>query len=259
MLKKVIVALWPAIACLPGANALAQATSADLSDIVVFACEDEPDPIILQRLLGNQFMLVEGGREFGGPIQGGREVSDGVFLMNLPDAVVRIENEMLTYADSENLFSVACKRIDTVYLNALDDVLSQAWVSGFTSKAYPMGSNAGALAHEAERANRRVEELELSLALSNLERADAEEPIRDRLANALVARALAENELADVVAELDEVRAQLNILQGLIDERRSRDIEAQARTERLDSELNAALARAAAEERRRRELEDKLE
>jgi len=139
-----------------------------------------------------------------------------------------------------------------------------------------MGPNAGALAHEAERANRRLEEFELALALSELERADAEqkladlrtsrsetgatnqEPIRDRLADALIARALAENELADVVAELDEVRAQVSILQNLIDESRSRDVEAQARTERLGTELNAALARAAAEERRRRELEEQV-
>ncbi|MEL7027513.1 MAG: OmpA family protein, partial [Pseudomonadota bacterium] len=57
-------------------------------------------------------------------------------------------------------------------------------------------------------------------------------------------------------SQIDELRAQLNVLQGLVDESRSRDAESQVRIDTLGSDLNAALARAAAEERRRRELEE---
>ncbi|WP_370245232.1 peptidoglycan -binding protein, partial [Salipiger sp.] len=52
------------------------------------------------------------------------------------------------------------------------------------------------------------------------------------------------------------LRAQLSQLQGLLDEARESDAEAQVQLQNLGSELNAALARVAAEERRRRQLEE---
>ncbi len=51
------------------------------------------------------------------------------------------------------------------------------------------------------------------------------------------------------------LRSELNQLQGLLDASAAKDIEAQIRIESLGSELNTALARAAAEERRRADAE----
>ncbi len=52
------------------------------------------------------------------------------------------------------------------------------------------------------------------------------------------------------------MRRQLSSLQALLDEAEAKDVEAQIQLESLGSELNTALARVAAEERRRRQLEE---
>ncbi len=52
-----------------------------------------------------------------------------------------------------------------------------------------------------------------------------------------------------------ELRAQLDGLQGLLDQSQARDVEAQVRIEQLGSNLNAALARVATEERARADAE----
>ena len=52
------------------------------------------------------------------------------------------------------------------------------------------------------------------------------------------------------------LRRQLNALQGLLDEARQSDAEAQVQLQSLGADLNAALAKVAAEERRRRQLEE---
>ncbi|MEL6643226.1 MAG: peptidoglycan -binding protein [Pseudomonadota bacterium] len=56
--------------------------------------------------------------------------------------------------------------------------------------------------------------------------------------------------------QIAELRTQLASLQAVIDEGNTRDAEAQVQLEALGSQLNTALARAAAEQRRRAELEE---
>ncbi|MEL6208483.1 MAG: peptidoglycan-binding protein, partial [Pseudomonadota bacterium] len=56
--------------------------------------------------------------------------------------------------------------------------------------------------------------------------------------------------------QLTELRTQLSSLQAVIDEGNARDQESQVQIEALGSQLNTALARAAAEQRRRAELEE---
>ena len=56
--------------------------------------------------------------------------------------------------------------------------------------------------------------------------------------------------------QLAALRGQLGQLQALLDDYKERDASAQVQMQTLGSDLNAALARAAAEERRRRQLEE---
>lgn len=56
--------------------------------------------------------------------------------------------------------------------------------------------------------------------------------------------------------QVGALRRQLSSLQSLLDEATARDVEAKIQLESLGSELNSALARVAAEERRRRQLEE---
>jgi chemotaxis protein MotB len=121
--------------------------------------------------------------------------------------------------------------------------------------------------------------------------AGSEEALRDQLAAALAARAVAEAEATRTMSEAEEraallamaneeladeralsaesqrrvqvlneqvaeLRSQLSSLQALLDEAASRDAAAQVRIESLGSQLNVALARAVTEERRRAELEE---
>ncbi|MYM54986.1 peptidoglycan -binding protein [Thalassovita mangrovi] len=56
--------------------------------------------------------------------------------------------------------------------------------------------------------------------------------------------------------QIAALRTQLGSLQALLDDYKERDVSAKVRIESLGSDLNAALARAAAEERKRRQLEE---
>ncbi|MFZ5963440.1 peptidoglycan -binding protein [Thalassococcus sp. BH17M4-6] len=58
--------------------------------------------------------------------------------------------------------------------------------------------------------------------------------------------------------QLAQVRRQLDALQGLLDESRQNDASAQVRVQTLTADLNAAIARVASEERKRRLLEEEL-
>ena len=115
------------------------------------------------------------------------------------------------------------------------------------------------LALEAER--KRAEE---TLTLLAAARAAAEGT--DQKASALVAAEqalLAEQEKALAAArevellnqQVAALRAQLGSLTQLLDEAKARDAEAQVQLDSLGSELNAALAQVASEQRRRAELE----
>lgn len=83
-------------------------------------------------------------------------------------------------------------------------------------------------------------------------------------------KALAEKTLADTRAESDRnaekvtllnaqiaaLRTQLNELQGILDAAQARDADAKVQVETLGSQLNAALAQVAAEQKRRAQLEE---
>jgi chemotaxis protein MotB len=152
---------------------------------------------------------------------------------------------------------------------------------------------AAALAQaEADQEDMRALEERLAAALAARVRVEASaEETRERLAAALAAQRAAE---ADAAARLEEaerralllaeardaldaseeraseavlqtellnqqvaaLRTQIGDLQAILGEARARDEAAQVQLQALGSELNAALARAAAEERRRRQLEE---
>ena len=66
----------------------------------------------------------------------------------------------------------------------------------------------------------------------------------------------AQREVALLNQQVAALRTQLGSLQALLDDAKARDAASQVQLETLGSDLNAALARAAAEERRRRQLEE---
>ncbi len=119
----------------------------------------------------------------------------------------------------------------------------------------------------------RTEDLELQLAAALAAKAQSELDAANALSEAEErARllALANQTLEDTRSEATEaekqtaalnqqvaaLRQQLGVLQALLDDSKDRDAAAQVQLSSLGSDLNAALARAAAEERRRRELEE---
>ncbi|RPE67149.1 chemotaxis protein MotB [Pacificibacter maritimus] len=68
--------------------------------------------------------------------------------------------------------------------------------------------------------------------------------------------AAASRKLALLNQQVAELRSQLSSLQAILDDRASRDAEANVQIDALTSRLNSALAQVAAEERRRAELEE---
>ena len=78
---------------------------------------------------------------------------------------------------------------------------------------------------------------------------------RNQLAEEEALTAQAQREAALLNEQVSTLRAELDDLQGLLDSAAARDSAAQVRIESLGSDLNQALARAAAEERKRAELE----
>ncbi|WP_424931424.1 peptidoglycan -binding protein [Amaricoccus macauensis] len=110
----------------------------------------------------------------------------------------------------------------------------------------------------AEAAQTRLESLQESRqeALSEAEQREAElAQARELLAEEKEISAEGQRQVALLNQQTASLREQLNALQGLLDEAREKDLEAQVQIEMLGINLNAALARAAAEERARAELE----
>lgn len=152
---------------------------------------------------------------------------------------------------------------------------------------------AAALLARSQDSDRVVElEQRLTAALSTQEElSGSEEELRQRLAAALAAELAADAETREAMSEAERqaallaaaqselsteiarataaqkeaellnqqvaaLREQLGSLQAILDDAKARDAAAQVQLQSLGSDLNAALARAAAEERRRRELEE---
>ena len=173
-------------------------------------------------------------------------------------------------------------------------LLRQDETEAALQRARDAAGNAETLQDDLAQAQATAEDLRSRLAALLEEQGEAEitqEELRDRLTAALAAQKAAEAEagarlseaeqraalLSEARSELSQtearaseaerqrellnqqvaaLRSQLSQLQGLLDEARESDAEAQVQLQNLGSELNAALARVAAEERRRRQLEE---
>ena len=88
------------------------------------------------------------------------------------------------------------------------------------------------------------------------ERAALLSQARERLAEEQQATSAAQRQQALLNQQVAALRDQLSQLQGLLDEARASEAEAEVQLQSLGNELNTALARVAAEERRRRQAEE---
>jgi len=105
-------------------------------------------------------------------------------------------------------------------------------------------------------AARRQAEAGTEQAMSEAERqARLLAQAQDELAAAEESSAADRRRVAALTAQLDALRGQLSEVQALLDDAEARDAAADVQIEAMGQRLNAALARVAAEERRRAELE----
>ena len=107
----------------------------------------------------------------------------------------------------------------------------------------------------AEAARDELQDEEEAAAAATDARAAQLAQARALLAEEEEISAEAQREVALLNQQTAELRSQLNALQGMLDDADARDAAAQVQLERLGANLNAALARVAAEERARAEAE----
>lgn len=159
--------------------------------------------------------------------------------------------------------------------DGLDEKLAAALLASDVTQG-ELGSvrdTLNALAEQAEASAKTEEQLRREIAAALAEKALAQENATRTLSDAEIQAALlatantaladAENisaERAREVALLNEqvatLRGQLGVLQEIIDTSTEQDEAAEVQLQALGSQLNAALARVAAEEKKRRELEE---
>ncbi|MEL6954190.1 MAG: peptidoglycan -binding protein [Pseudomonadota bacterium] len=140
---------------------------------------------------------------------------------------------------------------------ALEAALAEAErrLAGAESSAEDLTALEAALAEAL--AARAVAEAGLSAQLSEAERQAALlAQANDALSQVEAQSAEGERQVAALNQQVAALRAQLGQLQALLDDAASRDADAQVQIESLGTELNAAIARAALEQRRRAELEE---
>lgn len=109
---------------------------------------------------------------------------------------------------------------------------------------------AAALAAKIAAENRSIEEM-----TEKDRQATLLSTARKQLAEEEAVSTEAQRQVAALNEQVASLRSELNQLQGLLDSSAAQDAAAQVRIEALGSQLNTALARAAAEEKRRAELE----
>ncbi len=156
---------------------------------------------------------------------------------------------------------------------AADLKLDRATIEELRGKLKASGDEVAAMTLALEAARAKAEETLTLLAAANAAKADlqgrldaelSEAEKRAALKAAAEAALASEKEIsaeaAKKVALLNEqigaLRAQLGELQGVLDAAKSRDEAAQVQLETLGSQLNAALAQVAAEQKRRAALEE---
>jgi chemotaxis protein MotB len=99
-----------------------------------------------------------------------------------------------------------------------------------------------------------------SVALLSLDEVDKKDALlkvaNEELAKQSALSTEAQRQAEALNLQTAELRKQLEVLQGLVDASAAKDAQAQVRIDSLGSEVNAALARAASEEKKRREVEE---
>ncbi len=162
---------------------------------------------------------------------------------------------------------------DEAAARAADLRLDRATIEELRAKLKSSGDELAAMTLSLEAARARAEETLTLLAAAEAAKADLQKKFDVQLSAAqkdAALRATAEKALANQAQMLDRraekitllneqiaaLRGQLAELQGILDAAQAKDAAAQVQVETLGSELNAALAQVAAEQKRRAALEE---
>ncbi len=185
---------------------------------------------------------------------------NGEGLFNLLDSQQR---EPEDEPDLERDTSSRVEQLENELASALSELISEQNNVKLLEKALE------ALKLQSEKKQLSVEQ-KLSLVLAELVKAESvSETQQAQLKAAILAKLSAEElsekrlddaaqkEVAVLNAQIVELRRQLDQLQAILDASEESDRKSNVRIKNLGNRLNAALAKAAAEERRRRKLEEK--
>lgn len=151
--------------------------------------------------------------------------------------------------------------------------LDRATIEELRGKLKASGDELAAMTLSLEAARQKAEETLTLLAAAEAAKADLQGKLDVQLSEAEKAaalRAVADKALAEQTAlgaeqarkvallneQIAALRGQLSELQGILDDATARDAEAKVQVESLGSQLNAALAQVAAEQKRRAALEE---
>lgn len=151
--------------------------------------------------------------------------------------------------------------------------LDKATLEELRGKLKSSGDELAAMTLQLEAARKKAEETLTLLAAAQAAKDELQGRLDAQLSDAekeAALKALAEKTLAETRAESDRnaekvtllnaqiaaLRTQLNELQGILDAAKARDADAKVQVETLGSQLNAALAQVAAEQKRRAALEE---
>lgn len=167
----------------------------------------------------------------------------GTLADSLALAEGKLEERDSALADLQALRMAAEERAQTLE----DELAGQAALAEATQEE---------LEADLARALDRLARQEQALQAADEKRRESETEAQARLAEQQGIATRAEARRLQLGQQVAALRRQLGQLQALLDDSKERDQEAQAQIENLGQDLNAALARAASEERKRRMLEE---
>ncbi|OWY04718.1 MULTISPECIES: peptidoglycan -binding protein [Thioclava] len=153
--------------------------------------------------------------------------------------------------------------------------LSKETIADLRDKLTKSGDEVAAMTLQLEEARKKAEDTLTKLAAAQTAKADLEKQLGKQLSEAekqAALKATAQKALADQQAisegaqkkvallnqQVAALRSQLAQLQNVLDEAQQKDAEAKVQLDNLGQQLNAALARAASEEKKRADLQEKL-
>ncbi len=203
---------------------------------------------------------------------------------NLGAALARLEGTDAQADKLQAALATATENLSEVEKNRL---LEQAAAEALRERLKNSGTELTAMTLALEAKRKQAEDTLTLLAAAKLAKADLDEKLAVALAAGLTAQQAAKEQLtaaeqravllATAQAQLAQVeaksaaeqrklallnqqvaalRGQLGSLQGLLDQSAAKDVAANIQLQSLGSQLNTALARVAAEEKRRRKLEE---